>query len=191
MRKTAGHWLGQSLVVIATLLAGCADQGPAAPDSLATTVVSTREFKAPDLAGCDSLQVPAGSVLISSLYAEGVQIYRWNGTSWGFVAPSALLFPNANAEGVIGTHYAGPTWESVSGSKVVGAVLKRCTPNPTAIQWLLLGAVSSQGPGIFAGVTHIQRLNTAGGLAPATPGTFVGEEARVPYTTDYFFYRAQ
>jgi Protein of unknown function (DUF3455) len=53
----------------------------------------------------------------------------------------------------------------------------------------LLGAVKSDGPGIFDGVTYIQRVNTVGGIAPADPGDFLGEEARVPYTADYFFYR--
>ena len=39
-------------------------------------------------------------------------------------------------------------------------------------------------------MTFIQRVNTTGGIAPAAPGTTVGEEARVPYTAEYFFYRA-
>jgi hypothetical protein len=72
---------------------------------------------------------------------------------------------------------------------VVGTVVKRCTPNPAAIPWLLLDAVSTEGPGIFHRVTHIQRVNTVGGNAPANPGSVTGEEARVPYTAEYFFYR--
>lgn len=55
----------------------------------------------------------------------------------------------------------------------------------------MLKAVSSDGPGIFDGVTFIQRLNTVGGVAPAEPGDFVGELARVPYAADYVFYRKQ
>jgi len=43
--------------------------------------------------------------------------------------------------------------------------------------------------GIFNGVSRIQRINTSGGKAPTTPGAFVGEVARVPYTTEYVFYR--
>ena len=49
--------------------------------------------------------------------------------------------------------------------------------------------LKGEGPGIFQGVTHIQRLYTTGGLAPAEPGDFVGDEARSPYTAWYFFYR--
>ena len=44
---------------------------------------------------------------------------------------------------------------------------------------------------MFAGITHIQRVNTVGGNAPAGAGTVTGETASVPYTAEYFFYRAQ
>jgi hypothetical protein len=74
---------------------------------------------------------------------------------------------------------------------VVGRVLERCTPDPTAIQWLKLEAVYTQGPGVFDGVTFVQRVNTVGGLAPSSAGAVVGEIARVPYTTEYYFYRPQ
>ena len=77
----------------------------------------------------------------------------------------------------------------MSGGKLVGTVLEHCTPDPSAIAWLLLGAVSD-GPGVFQRVTFIQRVNTVGGNAPADPGSSTGEKARVPYTTEYFFYRA-
>ncbi len=146
--------------------------------------------RAPDLGDCQNLQVPEGNKVTFHAYAEGVQIYRWNGTSWAFVAPEALLFAGDEDDGPVGIHYAGPTWESASGSYVVGTVLERCTPDPDAIPWLLLGAVETEGPGIFDGVTFIQRVNTAGGKAPAQPGSVPGQEARVPYTADYYFYRA-
>jgi hypothetical protein len=63
--------------------------------------------------------------------------------------------------------------------------------DPDAIPWLLLAAVpaSTEGPGIFADTTYIQRVNTSGGKAPSVTGNFVGQVARVPYTADYYFYR--
>jgi len=144
--------------------------------------------RAPDLGTCQNLHVAAKNPVIWHVYAEGVQIYRWNGTSWVFVAPEAVLFADAGGHGQVGFHYAGPTWETLSGSKVVGAVIDRCTPDPTAIPWLILGAVSKQGPGVLNQVSLIQRVNTVGGLAPSQAGSFSGQEARVPYTTEYFFY---
>ena len=146
--------------------------------------------RTPDLPSplCDRLQVQ-GDKVIFHVYALGVQIYRWNGVSWVFVAPAARLFADAEYHGEVGIHYAGPTWESNSGGKVVASRVESCAPDPTAIAWLLLQKVSSEGPGIFDRVTFIQRVNTAGGLPPSGPGPFVGAEEQVPYTAEYYFYR--
>ena len=137
---------------------------------------------------CDRVRAPEGNQVLLRLYATGTQNYRWDGTSWVFVEPVATLFANPEYDGRVGIHYRGPVWESISGSKVTGARLFGCQPDSTAIPWLLLEAVSTSGPGLFRSVTYIQRVNTTGGLAPATPGSSVGEVAAVPYTAEYYFY---
>jgi hypothetical protein len=121
-------------------------------------------------------------------FGVGVQIYTWNGVSWGAAVPQATLF---DGNGVVVDHFAGPSWRSNSGSTVVGALPPKSaiTVDPDAIPWLLLSAKSTEGPGIFANTTFIQRVNTVGGKAPKEDGTFVGQVARVPYAADYFFYR--
>jgi hypothetical protein len=151
-----------------------------------------------------SLAVPDGNKVSFHAYAVGVQIYvatastnSPTGFAWTFRAPEAVLF---DADGnVVGMHYAfaGPTrpaWESESGSRVVGArSVPPVTVDTNAIPWLILSAVPTNtvGPGIFERTTYIQRVNTSAGLAPATaPGT-LGQEARAPYTAEYFFYRAE
>jgi hypothetical protein len=143
---------------------------------------------------CDSVQVQAGNELKFHVYATGVQIYHWNGTSWVFIEPVANLYADAGYHAHVGMHYLtpgqGPTWETKSGSKVIGQRVAACTPDSTAIPWLKLAAIFSQGPGVLDGVTFVQRLNTVGGVAPSNPGTAVGEEADVPYTAEYFFYTA-
>ena len=143
-------------------------------------------------AGCEQLAAPAGNEVAYRVYAVGVQVYRWNGTAWAFVGPEATLSASANYRGVVGSHYGGPTWESTSGSLVVSSAATAipCTPDPTAIPWLRLTAVTSTGPGIFEGVTFIQRVNTVGGIRPTTPGEVIGQEAKIPYTTEYYFYKA-
>ena len=201
MNTTALRWLARSLVVVAAaaLSTGCAGDAPVSPDGWsakragapAAGAASAGGNRAVDLGACQNLQVPAGSKLAFHVYASGVQIYRWTGTSWAFVGPEAVLTADAGGNGVVGIHYGGPTWESNSGSKVIGTLLQPCTPDPNAIPWLLLGAVRTEGPGIFERVTFIQRVNTVGGNAPSSPGSFAGEEARVPYTTEYFFYRTK
>jgi hypothetical protein len=158
--------------------------------ALAAPARAQSDGREPELGDCEELAPPEGSKVALAAYAEGVQIYRWkDGTGWSFVAPEAVLYSAGEESDVIGIHYGGPTWESTSGSKVRGAIIDRCFPDPDAIPWLLLGAVSSDAPGIFHRVTHIQRLYTTGGLAPAEPGDFDGDEARIPYTAWYFFYR--
>jgi hypothetical protein len=148
------------------------------------------------------LLVPAGNKVSFRAFAEGVQIYTATASAsdptkleWTFTGPEAVLF---DAEGgIVGCHYAyaGPTrpgWESSSGSLVVAARnVPPVTVDPTAIAWLRLDAVLAVGPGIFSGTTYIQRVDTTGGLAPAAAPTQVGEEARVPYTALYVFYRAE
>jgi|SRR5580765_951767 len=152
-----------------------------------------RDKDGPDLPSplCDKVRAPEGNRLHSHVYATGVQIYKWNGLSWMLVEPAATLYANANYNGKVGTHYVGPTWESNSGSKVVGSRLYGCSPDPTAIPWLLLEAASMSGPGIYNSVTYIQRVNTKGGLPPSGPGSFIGETVQIPYTAEYYFYREQ
>jgi hypothetical protein len=166
------------------LAAACADEQPLAPESKV-------QASATELGVCQNLQVPAGNEFALRVYAEGVQIYHWSGTSWVFAGPSAVLYADRNKKAVVGTHYAGPTWESTSGSKIVARVFDRCTPDANSIPWLLLEKVTTEKPGVFKNVTFIQRVNTVGGNAPAQPGATIGEEARVPYTTDYVFYQPQ
>ena len=188
--NTIRPWLRRAFVVtVAVFLGGCGYEEPVGLDGPSTVRTPDAEQFAVNLAGCDSLRAPEGSKLAFHAYATGAQIYRWSGAAWTFVAPSAGLFANAGFNGEIGAHYAGPTWESVSGSKVVGAVLKRCPGEPNAIPWLLLGAVTTDGPGVFHKVTYIQRVNTVGGNAPAEAGSLTGELVNVPYTAEYFFYR--
>ena len=148
----------------------------------------------PDLpAQCGSIRVDEGNRLILHVYARGVQIYKWNGATWDFDAPRASLFAEANYFGEIGDHYRGPTWESKSGSIVRARRVMNtgCAPDPDAIPWIKLESTFTSGPGIFNGITYIQRTNTTGGMMPTEPGTVVGELKEVPYTAEYYFYRAE
>ena len=176
---------------------GCADSASVGPKSGAGNLTlvegqAAANSRFPNLGSCTQLQVPEGSQISLHVFGIGVQVYRWDGSKWVFSNPEANLYADAGDNGLVGTHFsepfAKPNWLTVSGSRVVGTVLDRCTPDTNAIAWLTLSADNS-GTGVFNQTTIIQRLNTVGGLAPTTPGTVVGEEARVPYTADYYFYR--
>lgn len=180
------------LVAAALVLSACAGDAPTqAADADAAWHPLGAAVAAPDLGVCSNLAVPAGSRLSFRTYASGVQIYRWSGTSWVFAGPSALLYAAPNGHGVVGDHYAGPTWRTESGGVITGAVVDRCTPDATAIPWLWLRVTSDVGPGPLRGTTSIHRLYTTGGLAPSAPGSEVGEERGVPYTAVYYFYRGE
>lgn len=66
-------------------------------------------------------------------------------------------------------------------------------PNTGSIQCLLLQSVGNKngptGGNLLANATFIQRLNTRGGAVPTT-ACAVGQTELVPYTADYFFFRA-
>jgi hypothetical protein len=84
-----------------------------------------------------------------------------------------------------------PTWEALDGSRLTGArVASAAAPDGKSIPWLLLRSTSSVGPGLFGDVTWVQRLDTAGGAAPAggCDAGHLGAEVMVPYHADYFFY---
>lgn len=140
---------------------------------------------------CGAIQVPQGQQLAFHTYAVGVQVYRWNGAGWDFVGPVARLSADPYYQRLIGSHFGGPTWVSNNGSSVVAARVDGCTPDASAIPWLLLKATSTEGNGLFGRTTFIHRVNTSGGLAPGNPGPAIGFEVRVPYTAEYYFYRAE
>jgi hypothetical protein len=137
-----------------------------------------------------SLAPQQGATLIGRYAAKGVQIYvcafKGNEKQWEFKAPRAQLF---DAQGyVFAQHYAGPTWEAMDGSKIVGKVVaNEPAPKAGAVAWLLLSTQSS-GEGVLAGARFVQRLNTSGGTGPTGPCPAIGIEERVDYTADYFIY---
>ena len=167
------------------------------------------------------LQPPAGNVPFLKGHAVGTQNYvclpSSTGFAWTFFAPQATLFLTLDFSGrsiqqQITTHFLSanpnengtlrPTWQSsLDTSAVWGRSIMSSTDSnfvePGAIPWLLLQVVGTRtgptGGAFLTQATFIQRLNTSGGIAPATGCSSsgnVGAIALVPYTADYFFYKA-
>ena len=191
MKKTQVHWAGRCFGPAITSFRSALALLLCAAATL--TARAGADSRVPELPlVCEKIAAPEGNKVAFRVFAVGVQIYRWDGTNWVFVAPEAILYADANHHAQVGTHFGtptGPAWQSTSGSKVIEQRVDGCTPDPTAIQWLLLRTLSQEGRGIFSGVTYVQRVNTVAGLAPSAPGELIGEERRVPYTAEYFFYR--
>ncbi len=159
------------------------------------------------------IQVPAGNTAFLKGHAIGTQDYiclpSSSGFAWTFFGPQATLF-NADNKQVI-THFLSPnplengtpraTWQHSRDTSSVWATVSASSSDPAfvapgAIPWLLLQVVGAKdgptGGHKLTTTTFIQRLNTSGGIAPTacTQSADVGKKALVPYTADYFFYKA-
>jgi hypothetical protein len=162
-----------------------------------------------------NLQVPKGNVAFRVGHAGGTQNYVClpsdGGPKFVLITPQAVLFDDANRQ--VATHYFSPnpfeadairvTWQdSLDSSRVWGQVMQSSTDSDfvarDTIPWLLLQRVGAlagpDGEGSLADATFVQRVNTAGGVAPqenCQSDADVGKQAFVPYSADYFFYRGQ
>lgn len=132
-------------------------------------------------------------------HAVGVQIHECirdaSGYRWRFLGPRADLYGDNGK--LIATHFAGPSWQARDGSKVTATLDGNgsVTVDATAIPWLRLRVTSASagadGDRIVA-TKYIQRINTAGGLAPGAAdcnAAMLGHVAQVPYTADYVFWK--
>jgi len=198
--KTRGS-AGSLVMSFVTLFALAAPVGAAEPNAAAAPKAAAGKKaggKAHALA-CpahvpEAVDPPEGLTIEQGLAANGVQIYvctaSKGGTapSWQLEGPHAVL--SAGAE-VVGIHFAGPTWQALDGSAIKASkVASAEAPKADAVPWLLLSGTPT-GQGAFAQVTHIQRLDTAGGKAPGSgcDAGRVGQKVLVPYTSSYFLYR--
>jgi hypothetical protein len=158
-----------------------------------------------------AIAVPTGAAFKIHDHAIGVQVYTCTASaaagagggggaggaggsgattySWVLKQPDAVLYDSSFAQ--VGTHGLGPNWTSTDGSVVNGARVNGANSTMVgAIQWLLLSASSHTGTGVFTDITYVQRLNTAGGPAPATgcDATSAATDIRIPYSADYYFF---
>ena len=132
-----------------------------------------------------------GEAVVLSLHAEGAQVYECKAgadgkLAWAFREPIATLM----AEGkTVGRHYAGPSWEHIDGSAVVGKAVGNA-PGATAndIPWLKLEVASHRGSGVLTPVTTVQRINTQGGKLDGACDK-AGATKSAPYSADYVFLR--
>jgi hypothetical protein len=162
-----------------------------------------------------NLEVGEGYRAYLAGHAYGTQNYvclpSASGYAWTFFGPQATLFNDDDGQTM--THFLSPNpaenglaraaWQhSRDTSSVWAAAIATSTdPNfvaPGAIPWLLLRVMGAQegpdGGDKISRTVFIQRVNTAGGIAPAVGCAAladVGKKALVPYETDYIFYRAR
>jgi len=179
-----------ALALCALLVAACgtvAPTSPAPPGAAPGSHVQT-----PSLGLFSSIKAPGDTQPVLQLSARGVQIFRCEkrdtGYTWVFRQPEAQL---SDAGGkAAGRHGANFSFEHVDGSRLVATVAAYDdAPEATDLRWLLM-TTRSYGEGAFAGVTHVQRINTRGGMPPQRcEAAQAGQLLRVDFNADFVFYR--
>lgn len=125
----------------------------------------------------DILKPPSKEMLTLLAHADGDQVYACDGSRWMFSRPDAKLLTDSGTQ--IGSHFAGPTWESSDGSRVMAEPVAAAT-RPDSIPWLLLKSTNHQGEGVMKRVTSIQQLSTEGGRAELPANTLCKTRHSVP-----------
>ena len=178
-------------VACASLLVGC--QTVSAPPS--TPGAAGRPAVAPpDLGFFSKIKVPNDREPVLKLAARGAQVFRCEKRDaqgvWMFRQPDGELLDGAGK--VVGRHGANFSFEHVDGSRLLSTIAAHDdAPKPTDLRWLLM-TTKSFGKGAFEDVTHVQRVNTAGGMPPATCDLAqAGRVLRIDFTADFVFYRVR
>ena len=160
--------------------------------SLVAATVSILALPAQQTGG--SIDPPAGTRAVLQAKGDGVQIYvcssAHDGFKWTLKAPDAKLL---NASGkMIGSHFAGPTWRLLDGSRVQGELItSQPAPEANSVAWLLLRAKVGTATGSLANVEFIRRTETHGGVAAESDcqnSHDAGKTIQIPYTATYTFY---
>jgi hypothetical protein len=167
------------------VLSGCASQ-TAAPSR------SGGAPAAPSLGFFSKIKAPSTHEPALQLASRGVQIFRCekreNGLVWVFRQPQAELI---DADGkAVGRHGANFSFEHDDGSRLVSTIVAYDEASrPTDLRWLLM-TTRSFGKGALENVSHVQRVNTAGGMPPPRCETSqLNQLLRVDFTSDFVFYR--
>ena len=148
-------------------------------------IVATAHAQTPD-----AIAAP-GQTIVARYHAEGAQVYECKADGngklvWQFREPVATLMADGKT---IGRHYAGPSWELADGNAVVGKTSANAAgATPGDIPWLRLDVLAHRGTGLLDTVSTVQRIETRGGVAPATCAA-VATFLDVPYSADYVFLR--
>jgi len=177
------------LAVGSALLSACASVGPG-PAATAGPAKGT-EVATPNLGLFSSIKAPSDREPVLKLAARGVQVFRCEKRDgqgvWVFRQPDAELLDATGK--VVGRHGANFSFEHVDGSRLVATIVAHeDAPKASDLRWLLM-TTRSFGKGAFDGVTHVQRINTSGGMPPAScDAAHAGRVLRVDFTSDFLFY---
>lgn len=111
--------------------------------------------------------------------------------AWTFAGPDAKLLDRSGKQ--VGKYFGPPaTWAAMDGSAITGKQLAVSSGGAGNIPLQLVQANPAVGMGAMSGITHIQRVKTVGGVAPASAcgASNLGAKQTVTYQADYIFWKA-
>ena len=145
-----------------------------------------------------AVQVPAGHRVAMEAVGVGQITYECREKAnmagafeWVFAGPEAVLQDRQGR--AIGRYFGPPaTWAHNDGSALTATQLAVAPAAAGSIPLQLVKANPATGSGAMTGVTHIQRVDTRGGVAPAMPCGMAdkGKREVVKYQADYIFWKA-
>ena len=145
-----------------------------------------------------AVQVPAGHRVVLETVGAGDITYECRDKAnaagqfeWVFAGPAATL--NDRQGRSIGRYFGPPaTWAASDGSAITGTQLAVAPAGDGNIPLQLVKANPATGQGAMSGISHIQRVATRGGVAPAMTCDAAGKGKReiVKYQADYIFWKA-
>jgi hypothetical protein len=196
--RPAGSVAGAAaLMAMMCLLAACATvdlNAPAPAPAPAATAAPPAAVAAPSLGFFSRINAPESHEPVLRLSGKGVQVFRCervgsgSGYAWIFRLPEADL---SDATGkVVGRHGANFSFEHADGSRLLGNVIAYDeAPTANNLRWLLM-STKPFGQGALSSVTHVQRVNTQGGMPPPKcEANQQNQLLRVDFSADFVFYK--
>ncbi len=145
-----------------------------------------------------AVQVPAGHRVALETIGAGNITYECREKAsaagqyeWVFAGPMAELTDRQGRS--IGRYFGPPaTWAASDGSAITGTQLAVAPGGDGNIALQLVKANPASGDGVMKGISHVQRVTTRGGVAPAITCDAQGKGKRevVKYQADYIFWKA-
>jgi hypothetical protein len=196
VRRRIFSTLAAAVAVAASISISAAGSAAAQPDTSAVSAADSRGGGG----GATPITDPASPIfvdgtkfkIVATLRGSGSQVYTCGTDGKYALREPVATLQNLRGGSTVGIHGKGPFWASFDGSRVDRTVSDPPVAVGTApggmgnIDWLRVPVTPvKDAPGVFGNVQFVQRVDTRGGVAPATCTT---PTLSVNYTTNYVFW---
>jgi hypothetical protein len=191
MKRRLFTGVAAAAALAATLMIGNVGQAAAAdpPAAAAAAASAQRTGVTPNSQIKDPIHVDETKFrIVETLRGIGKQVYECTNGAYTFREPVAGLLTMRGVPA--GIHGKGPFWALFDGSKVSKPIDSKPfsddkVSGPSNVPWLLVPVTAEGTGGSLSNVQLVQRIDTRGGVAPATCGP---KTLSVDYSANYVFW---